>query len=101
MPPNWFSRKPGIVEGLKALGLGVPTSELVTIPIPAYLLEHPSAGPVLVDTGMHESLADAGGRERTRNLGPVGSLMSRHSTMRPEQTATSQLRARGIDPFAA
>lgn len=98
MPPNWFSRKPGIVEGLKALGLGVRTSELVTIPIPAYLLEHPSAGPVLVDTGMHESLADAGGRERARNLGMVGRLMSRHSNMLPEQAVTAQLRARGIDP---
>lgn len=98
MPANWFERKRGTVETLKAFGVGVPTSRLTTIPIPAYLLEHPSAGPVLVDTGMHESVVPGGGRERARNLGPIGRLMSRHSSMRPEQTAAAQLRAHGLDP---
>jgi N-acyl homoserine lactone hydrolase len=98
MPANWFVRKPGPVEALKAFGVGVPASDLIPIPIPAYLLEHPSAGPVLVDTGMHESVIPGGGRERARNLGPIGRLMSRHSNMTPEQTAAAQLRALGLDP---
>jgi N-acyl homoserine lactone hydrolase len=98
MPANWFHRKRGPVETLKAFGVGVPASELMAIPIPAYLLEHPSAGVVLVDTGMHESVALEGGRERARNLGPVGRIMSRNSSMLPEQTAAAQLRAYGIDP---
>lgn len=68
MPPNWFHRKRGALGGIKAFGVGVPVSGLMTVPIPAYLLEHPSAGPVLVDTGMHESVAHEGGRERARNL---------------------------------
>jgi N-acyl homoserine lactone hydrolase len=98
MPPNWFHRRRGSVEALRAFGLGVPVSSLMTIPIPAYLLEHPSAGPVLVDTGMHESVAREGGRERARNLGVVGRMMSRHASMRPDQTVAAQLRARGVDP---
>lgn len=98
MPPNWFHRKRGLVETLKAFGVGVPASRLTAIPIPAYLLEHPTAGPVLVDTGMHASIARGRGRESARNLGPVGVMMSRHARMRPAQTAAAQLRARGVDP---
>lgn len=98
MPANWFHRKGGALEGLKAFGIGVPESRLMAIPIPAYLLEHPSAGPVLVDTGMHESVAREGGRERARNLGISGRMMSRHASMRPDQTVVSQLRELGVDP---
>lgn len=99
MPANWFVRKSGPVEALKAFGFGVSASDLIPIPIPAYLLEHPSAGPILVDTGMHGSVADGGGRERARNLGPIGRLMSRHSSMAPEQTAAERLRAHGLQPW--
>ena len=106
MPPNWFERGRGPVETLKAFGVGVHASDLQTIPIPAYLLEHPTAGHVLVDTGMHISIAQrrgsggAGsfGRDRVRNLGPIGAVMSHHATMRPEATAAAQLRALGVDP---
>jgi N-acyl homoserine lactone hydrolase len=96
MPPNWFHRRRGALEALKAFGVGVPEDGLMEIPIPAYLLEHPSAGAVLVDTGMHGSLADGGGRERARNLGPIGQMMSRHASMRPDQTVAAQLRAHGM-----
>lgn len=98
MSANWFVRKPGPVEALKAFGVGVSADDLIPVPIPAYLLEHPSAGPVLVDTGMHASVTEGGGRERARNLGPIGRLMSRHSDEAPGQTAAAQLRARGVRP---
>lgn len=98
MPPNWFHRKQGPVEALKAFGIGVPANRQMAIPIPAYLLEHPSAGLVLVDTGMHRSIAQGHGRERARNLGPVGRMMSRHANMRPEQTVAAQLRTLGVEP---
>jgi glyoxylase-like metal-dependent hydrolase (beta-lactamase superfamily II) len=97
LPASYFHRGRGPVAALKALGVGVRERDLVEIPIPAYLLEHPSAGAVLVDTGMHGSLADGSGRERSRNLGPIGRLMSRHASMRPEQAAAAQLRTLGID----
>ena len=106
MPPSWFERGRGPVETLKAFGVGVHASDLHTIPVPAYLLEHPTAGHVLIDTGLHASIAhrngSAGagsfGRDRVRNLGPVGAVMSRHAAMRPEATAAAQLRALGVDP---
>lgn len=98
-PPNWFECGRGLLQTLEAFGIGVPASGLRTIPIPAYLLEHPTAGRVLVDTGMHASIAQGPfTRERVRNLGPVGAVMSRDAHMRPEQTAAAQLRAQGIDP---
>jgi N-acyl homoserine lactone hydrolase len=98
MPPNWFHRKRGMLETLRAWGVGVGSSELREIPIPAYLLEHPRAGSVLVDTGMHETITNKHSLERARNLGAVGTMMSRHTRMRPEQTAAAQLRALRVDP---
>ncbi len=98
MPPNWFERKSGLLQTLKAFGVGVRHSDLSPIPIPAYLLEHPRARHVLVDTGMDRSIASGTVRERLRNLGPVGMAMSRHPHMQPEQTASAQLRTLGIDP---
>jgi N-acyl homoserine lactone hydrolase len=43
-------------------------SERIWIPVPAFLIEHPSAGPVLVDTGLHPSV----GMEPRDNLGLLG-----------------------------
>jgi glyoxylase-like metal-dependent hydrolase (beta-lactamase superfamily II) len=97
MPSNWFHRRPGIMETLKGFGIGVSAAGLMEIPIPAFLLEHPSAGLVLVDTGMLGSIATGGLRERMHNLGPIGQLMSRHAHMQPEQAVSAQLRALGID----
>ena len=66
---------------------------------------HPTAGHVLIDTGLHVSIAQRNGssagsfgRDRVRNLGAVGAVMSRHAAMRPEATAAAQLRALGVDP---
>jgi N-acyl homoserine lactone hydrolase len=97
-PPGWFERVPGPAGALKALGVGVPKSEWIAVPIVAFLLEHPQAGPVLVDTGFHRSVAVGPASERSRNLGPVGRLMARGARMRPEQTAAAQLKEHGIDP---
>ncbi len=97
LPANYLHRRRGPAQALRALGVGVRARDLVEIPVPAYLLEHPSAGVVLVDTGMHGSLADGNGRERAGNLGPIGRLMSRQASMRPEQAAAAQLKALGVD----
>src|ERR1700712_39837 len=31
-----------------------------SVPVPAFLIRHPSVGPVLVDTGLHPSIASGG-----------------------------------------
>src|SRR5438270_5088751 len=97
-PPGWFERGEGAAASLRALGIGVPADARIRIPIVAFLIEHPTAGPVLVDTGFHASVASGDARERVRNLGPVGWLMARGMRMRPEQAIAAQLRELGIAP---
>jgi N-acyl homoserine lactone hydrolase len=97
-PSGWFHRIEGPTAPLKALGIGVPSEQNITIPIVAFLVEHPGAGPILIDTGFHGSVADRSDPERARNLGSIGRVMARSASMRREQTALAQLRERGIDP---
>jgi N-acyl homoserine lactone hydrolase len=97
-PAGWFERAQGPTALLKALGVGVPASERISVPIVAFLLEHPSAGLVLVDTGLHRSVTEGPASERSRNLGPIGRVMARDVRMGPEQTAVAQLRTLGVDP---
>jgi glyoxylase-like metal-dependent hydrolase (beta-lactamase superfamily II) len=69
-----------------------PRESWLKFPVPAFLLEHPGAGLILVDTGMHASVA----MDPKQNLGPViGRLY--HFEMEPEQTVAAQLRKRGIE----
>jgi glyoxylase-like metal-dependent hydrolase (beta-lactamase superfamily II) len=96
-PPGWFERVDGPLAGLKAFGFGVRASDRVEVPVVAFLLEHPSAGLVLVDTGLHGSVAAGSREDRSRNLGPIGRLMVRGMSMSPEQSVAAQLAALGID----
>src|SRR5918997_2239826 len=91
-PPAWFLREPGRLSGLKALGVRVPKERWYTAPIQCFLVEHPRAGPVLIDTGFHASVAV----KPRSNLGRVGALVYKDIDMRPEQSAAAQLRDRGI-----
>lgn len=63
------------------------------VPIPAFLVEHPTAGLLLVDTGLSGQAADG-------LKGTVDGLMARFSQARmtPEQAVPAQVRARGLDP---
>src|ERR687892_352584 len=55
-PPAFFERPGGRLETLKLIGVGTPRSDWWTVPCPAFLIRHPAAGPVLVDTGLHPSV---------------------------------------------
>jgi glyoxylase-like metal-dependent hydrolase (beta-lactamase superfamily II) len=91
-PPGWFLRPAGRFTLLKvALSL---RGESWTAPIVAYLVEHPGAGPVLIDTGFHGSVAVS----PRSNLGRAGAMLYRGIDMRPDQAVAAQLRARGIEP---
>jgi N-acyl homoserine lactone hydrolase len=95
-PEGWFHAERGLKGTLRALGIGVRKSQLMRIPIVAFLVEHPGVGPILIDTGFHRAVAE-GGAERDRNLGPL-KLLARNVRMDPSRTAAAQLRARGVDP---
>jgi N-acyl homoserine lactone hydrolase len=64
-----------------------------SVPVPAFLIRHPSVGPILVDTGLHPSIA-AGGQE---NFGGLANRFGRPS-LKPGEDVPSQLRAKGIEP---
>ena len=91
-PPAWLHREPGRQGQLHALGIGVPKDDYVEVPIVAYLVEHPGAGPILIDTGLHPSVAV----DPRKSLGRVGALAFKPQ-MKPEQAVSAQLRSRGIE----
>ena len=74
----------------RALFLGAPAN---VVPVPAFLIRHPSAGAVLVDTGLHPSIATDGGE----NFGRLATRIGK-PRLEPGEDAPSQLRKRGIDP---
>ncbi len=78
---------------LRMLGFGTPRSRWLEIPVPAYLIRHPSAGAFLVDTGLHASVA-------TAPVENFGRLATRFANPKVEtaKDLPSQLRERGIDP---
>ena len=63
------------------------------VPVPAFLIRHPSAGAILVDTGLHPSIA-SGGKE---NFGGLGDRIGK-PTLKAGEDAPAQLRERGLDP---
>jgi N-acyl homoserine lactone hydrolase len=92
-PPGWTFRHVGRGAARRALGIGVPLSEWESGPIGAFLLEHPTVGPILIDTGLHSSTA-----ERLKdNFGRVNAYFFRTLRTSPQQSVPVQLKARGID----
>jgi N-acyl homoserine lactone hydrolase len=92
-PEAWFLGETGRMAWRKAIGLGVPRSEWLTVPVPAFLVHHPGAGSILVDTGFHPSVAV----KPTANLGRLSSFVFKGLEMRPEQAVSAQLREREVD----
>ena len=63
------------------------------VPVPAFLIRHPSAGAILVDTGLHPSIATDG----KENFGGLGNRFGK-PTLEPGEDVPAQLRKRGLDP---
>jgi N-acyl homoserine lactone hydrolase len=93
-PEGFFLGPGGRLAWRKALGLGVPRSQWLTVPVPAFLVHHPGAGPILVDTGFHPSVAV----KPASNLGRLSAIAFKGIEMAPEQAVSAQLRKRGIEP---
>lgn len=91
-PPAYYLREEGRMAWRKGLGLGVPRKQWQRLPFPAFLIHHPGAGPLLVDTGLHASVAV----KPAANLGRVSAFAFKDLEMQPEQAVVAQLRERGI-----
>jgi N-acyl homoserine lactone hydrolase len=92
IPPRALDRPAGRLPQQKAM-LGAKRSRWSWIPVPVFLVEHPTAGRILVDTGFHASVQG----------GPRASLGRRQSWLLPARqaagdSAPEQLRDLGIDP---
>lgn len=90
--PGFLVREPGRLGYLRALSVRVPDEQKIWIPVPAFLVEHPTAGRIMIDTGMHGSIAS----DPKQQLG----LAARVFTIRMEagQAVPAQLRKRDVDP---
>jgi glyoxylase-like metal-dependent hydrolase (beta-lactamase superfamily II) len=62
------------------------------LPVPAFLVRHPSAGVILVDTGLHPSVA----ADPSENFGRLGARFA-DVTLKPGEDVPAQLRARALD----
>ncbi len=93
VPPGMLEAKGhGRVAKARALGLGVPKSRWDWIPVPAYLVRHPNAGPILVDTALHASVE----AQPSANLGRGFAAATNYRL--PEGDLPAQLRAHDVDP---
>ena len=80
-PRAFFENPGGRLATMRMLGVGTPRSKWVWAPVPAFLITHPTAGPILVDTAFHGSVS----AKPAANLGRV---MARASRARVEPVAT-------------
>lgn len=91
-PPGLLEAPSGPLSTVRGLGVGRGRGDWFWLPIPAFLIEHPTAGPILVDTGLHPSIA----LDPAANFGRLGARLNAFR-MEPEQALPEQLRARGVD----
>jgi glyoxylase-like metal-dependent hydrolase (beta-lactamase superfamily II) len=86
----WTNGEKGIPNLLRTM-LGTPRSKWLAMPIPAFLVEHPERGPVLIDTAFDPIVKT----DRKQSFGRFGALIWTPENVRP---IAEQLRERGIDP---
>ncbi|HZO07328.1 MAG TPA: N-acyl homoserine lactonase family protein [Solirubrobacterales bacterium] len=78
---------------LKLLRALLFKSEPNVVPVPAFLIRHPSAGAILVDTGLHPSIVSDG----KENFGGMSNRFGKPA-LKPGEDVPAQLRDRGLDP---
>jgi N-acyl homoserine lactone hydrolase len=89
---SMMERPGGRMESLKllrALATGEPET---TVPCPAFVIRHPSAGAILVDTGLHPSIASDG----RQNFGSLANRVGKPA-LAPGEDVPAQLRSRGLE----
>ncbi|MSO41015.1 MAG: N-acyl homoserine lactonase family protein [Solirubrobacterales bacterium] len=92
-PRAWFERDEGRLWRLRARGFRVAEEDHWTVPVPAYLVRHPTAGNVLVDVGLHPSIRS----DPRLNAGRIIARFTRPS-LESGMDVPSQLRAKGVEP---
>ncbi len=83
----------GRMIGAKLIWALLTGEPAVKVPCPAFLIRHPSAGAILVDTGLHPSIATDG----EENFGRLGARLGKPS-LDSGADVPAQLRKRGLEP---
>jgi glyoxylase-like metal-dependent hydrolase (beta-lactamase superfamily II) len=89
-PPGYLDRASAATGGLLRAALA-PRSRWQWLPAPAFLVEHPAAGPLLIDTGLNQLIAE----NPADNLGGLGARLFR-TRMTADQAVVNRLAARDI-----
>ncbi len=90
-PRGYVFRAPG--NGLSRLRAGLNLRDVIVSPCLAFVVRHPTAGVIVIDTGLHPDAQ----RDLRRDFGLPMSLLFRG--LRPAAEAfDAQLRALGVDP---
>jgi len=92
-PRTMMERPGGRFETLKLLRALLSGNPAATVPCPAFLIRHPSAGAILVDTGLHPSIATDG----KENFGGLGTRFG-NPALASGEDVPAQLRERGLEP---
>jgi glyoxylase-like metal-dependent hydrolase (beta-lactamase superfamily II) len=92
-PRTMMERPGGRFETLKLLRALLSGEPAATVPVPAFLIRHPSAGAILVDTGLHPSIATDG----SENFGRMATRFGKPG-LKAGEDVPAQLRKRGLDP---
>jgi N-acyl homoserine lactone hydrolase len=92
-PRPMMERPGGRLETLKLVRALLSGNPAATVPCPAFLIRHPSAGAILVDTGLHPSIATDG----KENFGGLGTRFG-HPSLKSGEDVPAQLRQRGLEP---
>jgi glyoxylase-like metal-dependent hydrolase (beta-lactamase superfamily II) len=92
-PRASFEAPGGPFESLKVMGLGSRSRSWVWVPCPAFLVRHPTAGNLVVDTSLHPSVAT----KPAENFGRLAAWYA-PARIEPGQDLAAQLRSRGVDP---
>jgi glyoxylase-like metal-dependent hydrolase (beta-lactamase superfamily II) len=92
-PRAWMESPGGHLLGLRLAWAVLTGREATEVPCPVFLIRHPSAGAILVDTGLHPSIAT----DAEENFGRLPTRLGRPA-VEPDGDAPAQLRRRGLDP---
>jgi N-acyl homoserine lactone hydrolase len=92
--PPAFTDRPSGRLGIAKIALEVvgPRRRWNWLPIPAFLVEHPGAGPILIDTGLHPSCAT----DVAANMGRAGRVLY-EVRMEHDQALRFELPKRGVE----
>jgi N-acyl homoserine lactone hydrolase len=90
-PQIWMESPGGRFLTLRLLAALFSAKGKWTVPCPAFLVRHPSVGAILVDTGLHPSIAS----DPRENFGRLGARFA-NPELGPGEDIPAQLRERGL-----